>query len=255
MEREATSLTCSAGRLPAGGDSCREAGDAGSSVLHTHEEYGQIDPDVRELSALPLVPAGAAISRFSQQPAGQTRVVQQVRTAFRAVLVVLCAVATRPNDRIPTTAARAIRAIRRSFERFFISIPGTAYPNLHFHRGLYAVSVSRTITKFAGQGFRRARAHSGGQFWDAKFLLLFVRWSLLRKGNCELGFRALATSFGGGNPWESVSTFQRFSSICTRTEMTSLTCAGIRRPPYRIGIPPHHVPAVVARRAQRSRIF
>ena len=59
---------------------------------------------------------------------GQTRLEQQLLTAFRAELVVVRAVASAPNDSIPTTAPRAIMANRRSFALRVIWIWLPEYP-------------------------------------------------------------------------------------------------------------------------------
>ena len=131
--RNVISLSSSADRPPADPDSGREAGAAGSSGWHSHDEGGPVSPAASRASTGDRSPAAefAASARGAQQPAGQTRLEQQLLTAFRAAFVAVWAVASRPNDSIATTAASAIKTSRKLFERRVIWISWPDY--LIFH--------------------------------------------------------------------------------------------------------------------------
>src|SRR5262249_38131897 len=136
MGRNATSLTSSAGRPLTGPDFGREAGDAGSSSWHSHDEGGHVRPAVPATSLMnrSLVRDSGPAARGAQQPAGQTRLEQQLLTAFRARLVAVWAAASRPNDKLTTTAANAIKANRKSKSRRVI---GRSWPgSLIFHSSI-----------------------------------------------------------------------------------------------------------------------
>jgi hypothetical protein len=119
MERNATSFSSSAGRSLAAPASDREAGAAGSSGWHSHDDGAPDRLTIRVASTGDRSPAleSGAVLRGEQQPAGQTRLEQQLLTAFRAELVAVWAVASPPNDSITATAAGAIKVNLKWFVR------------------------------------------------------------------------------------------------------------------------------------------
>jgi hypothetical protein len=98
-------------------DSCREAGEAGSLGPHSQEESVLVTPAARETFAThpPFIPERNGVPPRMQHPGGQTRLAQQLRTAWRLAALAVSALASPETDTIPAVATKAIKASRKSF--------------------------------------------------------------------------------------------------------------------------------------------
>jgi hypothetical protein len=127
-----------------------EAGAFGSLERHSQEEPELVMLNVRAERAADCSfdPERDVPPPGTQQPIGQTRLEQQLRTASRVTDLAASAIAPPANDSIPAIAASAIRPSRTLFERRVIAIPGPDYPNFHTYTS-YAEKVNRATANRA----------------------------------------------------------------------------------------------------------
>jgi hypothetical protein len=140
---KANSLRSAPGRLPANRDRGSEAGTDGSVGRHSQVGSPPVTLTLRNTWAIVRSVTGAT-ARPTQQPAGQTRLTQQLRPEPRRAELELSARAETAIDSITTVAATATRATRISLARSFIAGPWPDFPELHTSL-VYAGNPIRTI--------------------------------------------------------------------------------------------------------------